>query len=80
MGSKIIHTKEGTIIVDENFDESEIDATSMLPENLLVDAVSLNNQDTLIINGEEFKGKIKIFSINENRKTNQKTIKVILIT
>jgi len=71
------------MIVDEDFDESQLDTSSMLPEELKRTVPSQEpadlKQDSLVVNGEEFKGQIKAYSIYENRKTKQKTIKVILV-
>jgi hypothetical protein len=86
MGSKIIQTPHGLIIVDENFDETSLDISSMLPPKSEIypspdaDAVSPPKKDVLSVNGEEYSGKIKIYSVQENKKTGQKTIKVILVS
>lgn len=84
MGSKTINTPEGMMIVDEDFDESTMDTSSMLPEELRratqQETSPTTGQDVLVVNGEEHRGQIKTYSIYENRKTKQKVIKVILVS
>lgn len=72
-------------MVDEDFDESTIDASSMLPEDLRRQAKpevpELEEEDfpdTVTVNGEVFVGKIKHFSVVEDKVAKTKRIKVII--
>jgi hypothetical protein len=82
MPSKTIQTPAGSMIVDDSFDESSIDPFSMIdPEEkkLYEEKAAELEEDTLTINGETFTGKIKSYSIVENRKTKRKTVKIVLV-
>lgn len=72
------------MIVDESFDESQIDPFSMVdPEHkeIYEERKSIStNKDTVTINGETFEGRIKTYSVLENRKTKQKVVKVVLVS
>jgi len=81
MPSKKIETPAGTMIVDDDFDESSIDPFSMIDPEVkhIYEENNPSSEDTIIINGETFTGRIKTYSVIENRKTKQKTVKVVLI-
>jgi len=72
------------MIVDQEFDEESLDTSSMLPDELRIPKTIISSpqedipQDNIIVNGEGFNGKIRIFSISHNRLTKQKVIKVII--
>lgn len=82
MGSKVIHTPEGSIIVDSDFDEESLDTSSMLPEELRIpkEVISYPEvpQDTILVNEDKYVGHIRTYSISENKLTKRKVIKVII--
>lgn len=93
MPSKKIETPAGTMFVDADFDESSIDPFSMV--DTPGDKVDIDESgffgfggegpyreqelDTITINGETFKGKIKRYSVWLDKKTNERVVKVVLI-
>lgn len=79
---KTLQTKDGTFYVGEG--SEDIDPASMLPEDdpevqknkaiLEKDA----GEDTVVVNGQEFKGTLKTFHVGINALTGKKVIKLVL--
>lgn len=87
--TKTIVSSDGLFIVDKDFDDEAVDFSSMLPENeepskkqgktSLEKMVNFQEpKDVILINGEEFLGKITSFRVFENKITGEKVVKVTL--
>lgn len=76
--SKIIHTPDGTFIVDEDTDLEEVDLQSMVSEPELL-VIPEKETATLVVNGETFQGHLKTYSVTKNHVTGKTTVKVVLV-
>lgn len=80
MGTKTLETKNGTVIVDESFDENDFDPDSMLPEQEVTKESGRAENVSVTIGNDTYTGILKTYSVFENKKTGRKTVKIIIQT
>lgn len=80
--SKTIHTPEGTFIVDEDADLESFDLDSMLPEvpeTPPPQLAEVRDGGVLVVNGEQYQGMLKHYTVVKNGITGKTIVKVVLV-